>query len=472
MLLDLDSPQAATPVLDRLLRSAAEWIDVGGRWLRVTASVGVSFYGDGEELDADQLMRQADQAMYQAKQAGKNQWHAFDPEQDRDTRGLHESLGQIANALHGGEFELYYQPKVNLRSGDLIGVEALIRWRHPSRGLLSPAQFLPVIERHRLAVDVGEWVIDTALSQVAQWARQGLDTVVSVNISARHLQQVDFVERLDHLLATHPDVPPSRLQLEILETSALHDIAQVSRVLEACAARGVLSALDDFGTGYSSLSYLKRLPAHQLKIDQSFVRDMLDDPEDLAILEAVVGLAKAFGRQVLAEGVETVEHGVMLLQLGCDLAQGYGIAMPMPASNIMEWSTRWQPDPRWLAAPTLQVLPSVILHIAAEFKALARDTLAGHVPHGQQQPTPVALQRLRERLMAARRMATEDSVEWATLGQVAALYDDWVQRTTDSVPDDPDAAQAVPDAVAMPLRQLARDILQTLGRLIPGGFVP
>jgi hypothetical protein len=170
-----------------------------------------------------------------------------------------------------------------------------------------------------------------------------------VNVGARQLQQADFVSRLAALLAAHPDIPPGYLELEVLETNALDDVVQVSAIMHACRAIGVRFALDDFGTGYSSLTYLKRLPADLLKIDQSFVRTMRDDPDDLAIVEGVIGLAAAFRRQIIAEGVETVAHGELLLMLGCELGQGYGIARPMPAADLSEWIATWRPDPAWTA---------------------------------------------------------------------------------------------------------------------------
>jgi EAL domain-containing protein (putative c-di-GMP-specific phosphodiesterase class I) len=299
------------------------------------------------------LLRQADQAMYQAKVAGKNRYHVFDAAQDSSLRVHHESLTHIRLALDRHEFVLYYQPKVNMRSGQVIGAEALIRWQHPEQGLLAPAVFLPVIEDHPLAIAIGEWVIDTALSQIERWRAAGLDLPVSVNVGALQLQQADFVDRLRTLLAAHPALKPTCLELEILETSALQDIAQVSQTIEACAQIGVTFALDDFGTGYSSLTYLKRLRVALLKIDQSFVCDLLDDPDDLAILQGVMGLASAFKRDVIAEGVETVAHGTLLLQLGCELAQGYGIARPMPAGEMPAWVLAWQPDPAWSDLPWL-----------------------------------------------------------------------------------------------------------------------
>ena len=204
-----------------------------------------------------------------------------------------------------------------------------------------------MIEDHPLAVDVGEWVMNTALHQVELWRSAGLALPVSVNIGARQLQQANFVERLQAILARHPQVQAGCIELEVLETSALADMAQVSQVIEDCAQMGVRFALDDFGTGYSSLTYLKRLRVALLKIDQSFVRDMLDDPDDLAILQGVIGLAAAFRREVIAEGVETIAHGTALLQLGCELAQGYGIARPMPPEQLPAWVANWQPDAAW-----------------------------------------------------------------------------------------------------------------------------
>jgi len=349
VLLDIEDSAASMPLLQRLLEAAAQPVVLHDLVLKVTASLGVTFYPQTYDIDAEQLLRQADQAMYQAKLAGKNRFHVFDTAQDSGLRSHHESIERIRQALCAGELVLHYQPKVNMRTGQIVGAEALIRWQHPTKGLQMPAFFLPVIEDHALAVDVGEWVIDTALKQMALWLQQGFDMPVSVNVGARQLQQIDFVARLSSILDRHPNFRPGWLELEVLETSALEDLAGVSKVMQQCKEIGVEFALDDFGTGYSSLTYLKRLPVAMLKMDQSFVRDMLIDPDDLAILEGVIGLARAFRRAVIAEGVETIEHGSVLLKLGCDLAQGYGIARPMPAKDLPTWAALWQPDPAWLA---------------------------------------------------------------------------------------------------------------------------
>ncbi|MDP5290947.1 EAL domain-containing protein [Oceanimonas sp. CHS3-5] len=369
ILLDLADPHHCTPLLERLLQAAARPVNLDGLRLRVTASMGVTFYPQAEELDPDQLLRQADQAMYQAKLAGKNRYHLFDTERDRSVRTHHESLEHIRHALRNGEFVLYYQPKVNMRTGRVIGAEALIRWQHPQKGLLSPAHFLPAVEEHALGVELGNWVIDAALQQIREWQAQGLALVVSVNLSARQLRQDDFVEQLQQLLGHYPDIDPAWLELEILETSTLGDLAKISERLQRCRELGLAVSLDDFGTGYSSLTYLKQLPAGTVKVDQSFVRDILEDPEDLTILDGVLSLARAFGRDVIAEGVETVEHGNMLLRIGCEQAQGYGIARPMPAAELPGWVKQWRPAPRWATLPRadramLPLLYAVIEHVA------------------------------------------------------------------------------------------------------------
>ncbi len=346
VLTNLKQAKDCEPLLVRLLQAAAEPVQLDEHLVEVSASIGVTLYPQ-DGVDAEQLLRHADQAMYLAKQAGKNCYHLFDVAQDVAVKTKRESLEHIRSALRNHEFVLYYQPKVNMRTGAIIGAEALIRWQHPERGLLAPATFLPVIENHLLSVELGEWVIATALEQMADWQIAGLEIPVSVNIGALQLQQTNFANRLEELLILQPHANPNNLELEILETSALEDINQVSTAIHACQSLGVSFALDDFGTGYSSLTYLKRLPAELLKIDQSFVRDMLDDSDDLAIIQGIIGLATAFHRNVIAEGVETIEHGEKLLSIGCELAQGYGIARPMPASAIPAWAKTWRPNKAW-----------------------------------------------------------------------------------------------------------------------------
>ncbi|MEY3760617.1 MAG: hypothetical protein RIR39_2108, partial [Pseudomonadota bacterium] len=352
LLVDVGDIDACVPVFNRLLVAAAMPELFNDLTLQVSASLGITFYPQTKDVDADILIRQADQAMYQAKLTGKNRYHIFDVDLDNLTRSHNESLESIGNALAAGEFVLYYQPKVNLRQGKIIGAEALIRWQHPDKGLLEPADFLPFVENHALSIDIGKWVINTALVQIECWHDSGLNLPISINIGARQLQQDGFFECLRTLLAAHPAVKSGDLEMEILETSAMRDLNKVSELIENCREIGIYFSLDDFGTGYSSLTYLKRLPAKQIKIDQSFIRDMLHDTDDLAIVEGVLALAAAFSLEVIAEGMETTQHGEMLLQIGCDLAQGYAIACPMPAAELESWASTWKPDASWVDRPS------------------------------------------------------------------------------------------------------------------------
>lgn len=347
VLIDLPDISLSVPILDRLIEVAAQPVPIGDALCEVSASIGVSYYPQAEDIDADQLLRQADQAMYFAKQAGKNRYHVFDTEKDRTLRLRHEGLDSIENALANGQFLLYFQPKVNMRTGEVLGAEALIRWQHPARGLLSPASFLPLIENHPLGIAVGKWTIEAALTQIEIWRKAGLNVPISVNIDAEHLLQPDFIMHLRGMLSRHPGAQPQDLELEILETSAVEDFVQVSQSMALCERMGLRFALDDFGSGYSSLTYLKRLPAYLLKIDQGFIRDMLEDPDDIAILDALLALARSFGRNCIAEGVESIKHGEILLRLGCEWGQGYAIGHPMPVHEFEQWLHTWQAPLSW-----------------------------------------------------------------------------------------------------------------------------
>ena len=333
-------------ILSRIMEAVAAPHFIDDFDLRVSASIGVTLY-PFDDAEPDVLLRHADQAMYMAKRAGRNRYHIFNAEEENQSQSRLQQLEQIRQALVNKEFALYYQPKVNMRSGEVIGLEALIRWNHPAKGLVSPGEFLPLVEHSDVIIEIGDWVIHEALEQMHLWSREGLDISVSVNVAARHLQHPDFIQRLEQHITQYPKLLSGQLELEIVESAALEDIAGVSQLITSCQKIGVSFSLDDFGTGYSSLSYLKRLPINMVKIDQSFVRDLLDNTEDLAIVEGVVTLAKVFQRKVIGEGVETPEHGIMLMRLGCDLAQGYGIARPMPAARVIEWHRNFIPDPQW-----------------------------------------------------------------------------------------------------------------------------
>ncbi|MET0322998.1 MAG: EAL domain-containing protein [Duganella sp.] len=345
--------------MDKLLAALSRDYTCDGKPVAMSASVGIAVY-TGNEASADSLLRHADQALYQAKITGRNRYHFFDADLDEQVRTHHNRRTEVRAALRAGELRLYYQPKLDMRRGRIVGMEALLRWDHPLRGIVPPMEFLPIVEHSDVIIDIGEWVLREALRQLQQWRHVDPAWVVSVNIAARHFQRSDFVERITAILAEFPDVPPHMLELEILESSALSDINHVRAIMLACQALGIGFALDDFGTGYSSMSYLKRLPADVLKIDQSFVRNMLEDRDDLHLVSAVIGLARSFGRQVIAEGVETVEHGALLMRLGCDLVQGYGIARPMPADQVLAWVAAFgERAPTWQAAAKLPKIVSL-----------------------------------------------------------------------------------------------------------------
>lgn len=336
LLCDASDGAAIAPRVARLLRHLAEPYAIDDVVIQTTASIGVTVF-PLDDANPDTLLRHADQAMCQAKHTGRNRIHFFDAQLDQEVQTNYSRRTRVAKALEDGELRVFYQPKVNLRSGRVLGMEALIRWQHPEQGLLGPGHFLGVIEDTDVIVDLGEWVLHQSLSQMAHWVAQGCDWTVSVNIAARHFHRSDFVSRLKDVLAAYPSVSPGLLELEILESAALEDVQHMCEVMRGCQALGVRFALDDFGTGFSSLSYLKRLPAETIKIDQIFVRGLLEDHDDLTLVTAIVALAKAFQRHVIAEGVETVAQGRRLLELGCELAQGFGIARPMPAGEVQAW---------------------------------------------------------------------------------------------------------------------------------------
>jgi diguanylate cyclase (GGDEF)-like protein len=345
----LRGPTEVEQVLNRVLQDVARPVTIEGRAVNVTASVGVSLF-PGDVNDPDQLVRHADQAMYKAKEAGKGRYHIFDPAVASKLHASRALLKKIQDALDNGQFRLYYQPKVDCRKGQVVGLEALVRWQHPVLGLRTPNEFLPLIEQDDAIVSLGEWVIGEALAQIGRWRAEGIDLPVSVNIAARQFLRGNFSNRLAELLKDQPPETIRLLGIEIVETAVLEDINAVSQTVQRYRAQGMKFDLDDFGTGYSSLVHLKRLAVDTLKIDQGFVRDMLVDTGDLTIVQGVINLASAFRLGVVAEGVEDIEHVLTLMELGCDVMQGYAIARPMPAERVAEWVFAFHPDPRWRIA--------------------------------------------------------------------------------------------------------------------------
>lgn len=337
LLVGLEATEECVGSLHRLLESIKQPIAVNGALLNVSASIGVALYPEDEQA-GETLLRHAYQAMSLAKQAGRNRYHLFDAASDLRARSHHELLQQIRHGLAQGEFELHYQPKVALRTGRLVGAEGLIRWNHPQRGTLLPADFLRAAENTELEIELGDWVVGTAMEQMRQWQRSGFQIDLSVNISACHLQSPGFVRKLAEGARQRGVVSClQRLQIEVLETAALEDIAGIGALIKACREFGVRFALDDFGTGYTSISYLSKLDVDTLKIDQSFVRDMQRSRGDHAIVQGIIALARAFDMHIVAEGVETDAHCRALLQMGCEVGQGHGLARPMTAGELVAW---------------------------------------------------------------------------------------------------------------------------------------
>ncbi|QUM91506.1 EAL domain-containing protein [Moritella sp. 36] len=345
---DIESSDHCNEILQRINYFLALPYIIAGHTFNISVSIGVTLY-PSDDADLDTLLRHADYSMYQAKLAGKNRFHLFNPEHDQLTIQKHLQLDEIQQAFSNNELVLYYQPKINMNTGEVFGVEALIRWLHPEKGLIPPLEFLPIIEGSKLENRIGDWVINEALKQIVAWQKQRIFIEVSVNIASYHLLSSTFLTQLENALASHPNLNSKYLQLEILESSALGDLNTIRNILNTCQdILGVNIALDDFGTGYSSLTHLKNLPANTIKIDQNFVKNMLDDPDDYAIINGVLALADSFNREVIAEGVETTEHGLMLLKMGCYAAQGYGIARPMPATEFPNWLHNYTPNQQWL----------------------------------------------------------------------------------------------------------------------------
>lgn len=346
---NVKSVTESAQLLERILHSIAQPYLIEKHAIEISASAGMTLY-PLDDADIDTLIRHADQAMYQAKLAGRNGFQLFNADEDKKNILKLHRLQEIEYALKNDQLSLYYQPKVNMKTGEVFGVEALIRWIHPDKGIIPPLEFLPIITGTVLELRIGDWVVDQALKQLDQWQKAGIHLEVSVNISSHHLQSEQFIDNLDASLANYPDIDSKNLQIEILESSVLSDLSTISSIISTCIETlGIQVALDDFGTGYSSLAHLRNLPADTLKIDQSFVRDILDDPNDYSIIDGVIGLADAFDRKIIAEGVETTEHGLMLLLIGCEQAQGYGIARPMPANDILAWLSNYTPNQQWLA---------------------------------------------------------------------------------------------------------------------------
>jgi diguanylate cyclase (GGDEF)-like protein/PAS domain S-box-containing protein len=343
----------AGAVARRLVSALAEPVTVQGTELYVSCSVGVAtFPGDGADIET--LLMNADTAMYRAKEAGRGGLQFYDRSMNARARERLQMETLLRHAVDRNEFVLHYQPRIELDSGRIVGAEALIRWHHPQRGLLQPKDFIPLAEDARLVIPIAEWVIAQVCRQVSAWRAAGMTTVpVAVNLAAPHLSESALPELVERVLHEH-GLPASVLELEVTESILMHDPEQSLANARRLADLGVSLSIDDFGTGYSSLSYLKRLPIGALKIDQSFVRDIATDPDDAAIITAIIAMAHSLNLRVVAEGVETEAQRRFLLDHGCDEFQGFLVSVPLGAEAFAQLlDTPAQSAPRPAAASVL-----------------------------------------------------------------------------------------------------------------------
>jgi diguanylate cyclase (GGDEF)-like protein len=331
---DVGTVADCTALAARLCEALRTPMKLGGQVVEISASIGIAAApGHGER---DRLIAHADAAMYAAKRAGGNGYTLFESRMDVDAHAQLSLQAELRHAAERGELMLYYQPKVAGQGGQIHSVEALLRWRHPQRGLIGPADFIPLAERFGFIAQIGQWVIEEACRQMHEWSEQGVHIRVAINLSAQQLRDVDLVGRIDRAIRRY-GIDPDRLLCEITESVAMEDVESTQRVFNDLARIGIFLSIDDFGTGYSSLGYLRSLPAKQLKIDRSFVQDLETSQDARAIVDAVVQLAHALSLKVVAEGVETEAQRAILIALGCDELQGYLFARPMPAMDLLDW---------------------------------------------------------------------------------------------------------------------------------------
>ena len=324
-----DLAREAHGVGEKILTTLAMPYALKGYQYRSTPSIGIAPF-DGDQASVGELLKQADLAMYQAKKAGRNTLRFFNPEMQAVVTARAALEEDLRAALAKDEFLLHFQPQVNL-AGECVGVEALVRWAHPQRGMVSPADFIPLAEETGLILALGRWVLHNACKQLASWQDDPelRELTMAVNVSSRQFRHASFVDDVARVLAI-TGAPSGLLKLELTESLLVEDMETTIATMTALGGYGVGFALDDFGTGYSSLSYLKRMPLDQLKIDQSFVRDLLTDPNDAAIVDTIIALSRSLGLEVIAEGVETPAQRDLLARAGCRLYQGYLFSRPLP----------------------------------------------------------------------------------------------------------------------------------------------
>jgi diguanylate cyclase (GGDEF)-like protein len=341
LLLNINNIDHVSNIAQRMLRCLDQPFEINNRELYIKASIGISVYPfDGQ--DTETLIKNADAAMYLAKNKGRNNYQVYRPNIGKQANKKLLLNHALYKGLKNHEFLLYYQPQLNLKTNKIFGMEALIRWNHPELGLVSPEQFIPIAEENGLIINIGEWVIKTACEQNVAWQKQGLPPIIiAVNISPRQFQDRHLVTNISTILE-ETKLDPSYLEIEITESAALEDMNFTVAVLQALKTMGVHISMDDFGTGYSSLWSLKKLPLNKLKIDQSFVKDMMNNPPDIAIITAVINMGHGLNLQVIAEGIETIEQLKFLKSINCDAIQGYYFSKPLPPEEATKLLLNWK----------------------------------------------------------------------------------------------------------------------------------
>ena len=343
----LVGPDIDDGIFDRIVTALAEPFEIGGERMELSGSLGVTF-SPPDRGEVDPLLSHADLALYRVKSRGRNGWAPFHTDMEEALETRHRVLSEVERALVERTLVLHYQPQVDMVSGAVVGVEALIRWNHAEKGLLFPDSFIPLVERSPLIAPLGRYVLEEALKDQARWKIGGLDLRVSVNIGARHFLSNSFQGDLAAVISQHPhEVCPMTLELEVTETEALKDLSQAQTIIEQCRERGILVSLDDFGTGQASLTSLQTLSVREIKIDKGFVGNIRHSEKDRAIVSSLVVAGRMMGIGVVAEGVETEEDGLLLIGMGCRVAQGYAISRPIPAESVPAWIADWTPFDSW-----------------------------------------------------------------------------------------------------------------------------
>lgn len=334
LLTDMTSIHHVIMIASRLLNNLKRPFILGSHEVHVSASIGIAIYPTDSE-DADTLMKYADIAMYHAKDLGRNNFQFYTESLNTAAVERFNMENQIRNALNNNEFLLYYQPQVNVQNGAITSVEALIRWKHPERGITYPVSFLPLAEETTLILPIGEWVLRASCSQMCRWIECGFSFHhISINISNIQFRQNNFLEMVSDAL-DKTGLDPHYLELELTESCMMEQVEKNISVLKELRAMGVCITIDDFGTGYSSLRHLKRLPLNRLKIDKSFTKDIIHDPDSQSIVKAIISMAHNMDIKVIAEGIETKQQGILLKEYGCDLMQGYYFCKDLPAEDIV-----------------------------------------------------------------------------------------------------------------------------------------